>query len=561
MSWFKKVRCFSKSSSTNKTNIDESLETIEEYKERWRSIYVIYFTMFLMSLGFSVVVTGVWPYLDKLDPSAGKEFMGFIVAANPFAQMCFSPLIGWWSNKLGSIRLPVIASLLLFGFASSVYSCLELFDSHVKHWMLWSRFLVGVSSANIAACRAYLSAATMLSERTKAVSMISLAQVLGFVVGPAIQAAVVPLGYDGVWILPHKLRFNMYTATGWINVLLALLNTYFFMPHMFKEHNISAKEVMAKQKKGPEDDSWKGIRPDYFSAWTFIIAFFVMVFNFMILETLGTPLTMDQMGWSKKESLWNMGVIMSVGAMISIVTFASISPLSKRFSEVKLMVWIGFLSVFISNMIFIPYSGPTPKMYDVNLKFNLSSYCDQALKNISSDKFLDINNINYSLLQYNRTLVPNINNETQVRHMTLDCGEELLGCPSNQVWCNWTPAMTYAQFLAGYLLTVMGYPIGVTLIQTLFSKSLGSRPQGVWMGLLVGSGCCSRVMGPVFVTYIYEEFGTLWTYCLTSSMMMGSLLWLFFFRKRLEPKNLAIEKDRELKELVKVQVDNGDVQK
>jgi hypothetical protein len=39
-------------------------------------------------------------------------------------------------------------------------------------------------SASIAVCRSYLSAATKLEERTGAVSMVSLAQVLGFVVGP-----------------------------------------------------------------------------------------------------------------------------------------------------------------------------------------------------------------------------------------------------------------------------------------------------------------------------------------------------------------------------------------
>lgn len=72
--------------------------------------------------------------------------MGLIVAANPFAQMIFSPLVGWWSNKLGSIRLPLIVSLILFAAASSIYSSLELFSSYRKHWMLWSRFLVGISS-------------------------------------------------------------------------------------------------------------------------------------------------------------------------------------------------------------------------------------------------------------------------------------------------------------------------------------------------------------------------------------------------------------------------------
>ncbi|XP_030751694.1 major facilitator superfamily domain-containing protein 8 isoform X2 [Sitophilus oryzae] len=482
--------------------------------------------------------------------------MGFIVAANPFAQMLFSPLVGWWTNKLGSIRGPLIVSLLLFSFASAVYSCLEIFDHYVKHWMFWCRFLVGVSSANIAACRSYLSAATKHSERTKAVSMISLAQVLGFVVGPAVQSAVVPLGDEGVWIIPQKLRLNMYTATGWINVLLAVLNIYFFMPHVFKEHMISMKEAKQKQNLDEDKNSWKGPKPDYFAAWTLIVAFFVMVFNFMLLETLGTPLTMDQLGWSKKQSLWYMGMVMSIGALCSIITFASVAPLSKRFSEVKLMIWIGFLTVLVSNLACIPYSGDPPKRYDVDFKLNLTIFCDQHLKNTSLDKVLDREALNQVLRGYNRSLELNSTiptNETAIRQMTLDCGEDLLGCPSTQEWCSWVPAMTYFQFIFGYVLTVLGYPIGVTLIQTLFSKVLGSRPQGVWMGLLVGSGCFSRVMGPVFVTYIYEEFGTLWTFSLSSSMMAVMLVWLLNFRKRLEPRQLGKEEEqgKELKVLVK----------
>lgn len=45
---------------------EPALETEQERRERWRSVYIIYFTMFQMSLGFSIVLTGVWPYLDKV---------------------------------------------------------------------------------------------------------------------------------------------------------------------------------------------------------------------------------------------------------------------------------------------------------------------------------------------------------------------------------------------------------------------------------------------------------------------------------------------------------------
>lgn len=159
--------------------------------------------------------------------------MGLIVAANPLGQMIFSPIFGYWSNKLGTIRLPLLCSLALFTVASGIYSSLEFRPDNVKYWMLASRFLIGVSSANIAVCRSYLSAATRLSERTQAVSMVSLAQVLGFIVGPGLQAAVTPLGSDG-FTLFGGFTFNMYTACGWINVLMSIGNFIMFLPMFFQ---------------------------------------------------------------------------------------------------------------------------------------------------------------------------------------------------------------------------------------------------------------------------------------------------------------------------------------
>lgn len=47
-----------------------SIEDARSRRERWRSVYIIYFTMFQMSLGFSIVLTGVWPYLDKASLTA-----------------------------------------------------------------------------------------------------------------------------------------------------------------------------------------------------------------------------------------------------------------------------------------------------------------------------------------------------------------------------------------------------------------------------------------------------------------------------------------------------------
>lgn len=48
------------------SNNVQILETPNERKMRQLSLKIIYFTMFLMTLGFSIILTGIWPYLDKV---------------------------------------------------------------------------------------------------------------------------------------------------------------------------------------------------------------------------------------------------------------------------------------------------------------------------------------------------------------------------------------------------------------------------------------------------------------------------------------------------------------
>ncbi|XP_043068503.2 major facilitator superfamily domain-containing protein 8 isoform X1 [Drosophila bipectinata] len=486
-------------------DVDDGLETLEEYKQRWRSVRIIYFTMFLMALGFSIILTGIWPFLKKLDPDAGKEFMGLIVAANPLGQMIFSPIFGWWGNKLGTIRFPLLVSLALFTFASGLYSSLELRPDNVKYWMLVSRFLIGVSSANIALCRSYLSAATRISERTHAVSMVSLAQVLGFIIGPTLQAAVTPLGDVGHIWLGGLMHFNMYTASGWINVVMSISNFMLFLPFVFQEHKIAAREVMVMQGGTSERETWKGIKPNYLSAWTLIVAFFVLVFNFVLLETLGTSLTMDMFAWSNDEALWYMGIMMTVAAIVSLITFVLIEPMCKLFAERYVLIWGGFSLMFLGRVLFVPWGPDPPKLAQ---PFNASL-------NLSSDDPI------------------------------------YLGCPPTQEWCGELPALTLTQFIIGFALTSVGYPIGVTLIQTIFSKVLGPRPQGVWMGWMTGSGCLSRVLGPVFVGSIYTRLGTNWTFGVTSFMMLVSMLVLQCSNRLLIPPTFERTPPVELLELRK----------
>lgn len=512
-------RCFIKRPSPE--DLADGLETASEYTARWNSIRVIYYTMFLMSLGFSIILTGVWPYLDKLDPEAGKEFMGWIVSANPVGQMIFSPLVGWWSNRLGSIRLPLLCSLALFSIASGIYSTLELFTSHQKYWMMYSRFLIGVSSSSIAVCRSYLSAATKVGERTAAVSMVSLAQTLGFIFGPALQGLVTPLGDHGVPLFRNKLHLNMYTATGWINVLMGILNFCLFLPFFFKEKRIAAREAMVQQGKESEKETWKSIKPDYVSAWSLILAFFILVFNFVFLETLATPLTMDMFAWTKAEALRYMAWVMAVGAVVACLTFVLIEPLCKKFPERSVLLWGGFFFMVLGRAVYIPMSSSPPKLA---IPLNETSLL-QPPPYVYASNFTEVYS-NLTRVEFDK-ITPSVVKAVEET--------EILGCPVSQDWCKTTNGMTITQFLIGYAFTAMGYPIGVTLITTIFSKILGPRPQGTWMGIMTGSGCLSRALGPIFLSTIYTKLGLYWTFGSTAVMMAATMLWLWLVRDRLTP--------------------------
>lgn len=50
----------------------KSLETAEEKQGRVQSLIIVYFTLFLQSLGLAIAMTGVWPFLDKVSSISVK---------------------------------------------------------------------------------------------------------------------------------------------------------------------------------------------------------------------------------------------------------------------------------------------------------------------------------------------------------------------------------------------------------------------------------------------------------------------------------------------------------
>lgn len=316
--------------------------------------------------------------------------------------------------------------------------------------------------------------------------------ILGFIFGPSLQGAFTPLGSEG-FVFLKIFHINMYTAPGWVNFFLGLINFALFLPFVFQDRRVAAREQMILHGKETEKEAWKAIKPDYLTSWALIFSLFVFGFNFVLLESLGTPLTMEQFAWTKTEALKYMAIIMTAGGCIACVTFLLISPLCKKFREGQVLIIGGFLLMVLGRIAHIPYGNIMPKLA-IDREFMLP------------------------------------NNTVQI---LAEDDPRVLGCPVSQEWCKTTPVLGFEAYILGYLLTSIGYPIGLTLIQTIFSKVLGPRPQGVWQGLLTASGCLSRIFGPICVTVLYSSLGVLWLSTVTALMMVIPMVMLILLRDRL----------------------------
>lgn len=286
----------------------------------------------------------------------------------------------------------------------------------VKYWMLFVRLLMGAASANIAVCRSYIAAATKVDERTFALSMASLAQVAGFIVGPLLQALFTMLG-EG-FIIFDTFPLSMYTAPGWVNVVLGIVNMIIFLPQFFSDHNIAVREQMMIQGKNSVKEIRNSTKIDYVVTFSLIFAYFIVSFNLVILESLGTPLTMDQFAFTKEDTLYYNGILVGIGALISCVIFCLLPRICRILKEIDILIWGGLLIMALGKFVYIPFRTDIAQL----------TYGER----------------NYTMA--NGTLGVYAENDTA-----------LLGCPvREQEWCEWTPRLGIPEFVVGYFMGVIG---------------------------------------------------------------------------------------------------------
>lgn len=117
--------------------------------------------------------------------------------------------------------------------------------------------------------------------------------------------------------------------------------------------------------------------------------------SFQKKKRLATPVAMDQLGYSDDEAVKKVGIVLSIGCILTVISFALSGPLARRsappqinyrqkailafcgiydikcklmlllhfrITERKTLILFGLVPLLLCHVVLLPYSGPTPRM-------------------------------------------------------------------------------------------------------------------------------------------------------------------------------------------------------
>jgi DHA1 family multidrug resistance protein-like MFS transporter len=171
-----------------------------------KNLYILSFTLVVVTLGFGMVIP-IFPfYIEKLGAS-GSQY-GLLIALYAIMQFLFSPVWGSLSDRVG--RKPV----LMVGIFGSGLTVL-MFGLATQLWMLFfARLLSGLlASATMPSAMAYIGDSTSKEDRGGGIGQLGAAAGLGLILGPGI----------GGWLAGESLSTPFFIAAGLSLISLLLI--------------------------------------------------------------------------------------------------------------------------------------------------------------------------------------------------------------------------------------------------------------------------------------------------------------------------------------------------
>lgn len=274
---------------------------------------VLYFNIFLMFLGISIVIPVLPTILHDLDLNGSD--LGMLVAVFAMFQMIASPFGGRFADKFGK-KIIIIIGLLLFSISEFIFAMGNTFSI-----LLVSRVLGGISAAFVMpGVNGMIGDLSNSENRAKNFSYMSAVINTGFIVGPGVGGFLAEIS--------HRMPFYFAGALG----IIALLFSVFLL------------------KEASDDDSNETARPkvkEPFPYKLFVVPVIIMLilsYGLASTETMFSLYTAEKVGFEPKD----ISIAITGGAIVGVIfQLFLFEKLVGKIGEIKLTLFSLIYSVLI----------------------------------------------------------------------------------------------------------------------------------------------------------------------------------------------------------------------
>lgn len=274
---------------------------------------VLYFNIFLMFLGISIVIPVLPTILHDLDLNGSD--LGMLVAVFAMFQMIASPFGGRFADKFGK-KIIIIIGLLLFSISEFIFAMGNTFSI-----LLVSRVLGGISAAFVMpGVNGMIGDLSTSENRAKNFSYMSAVINTGFIVGPGVGGFLAEIS--------HRMPFYFAGALG----IIALLFSVFLL------------------KEASDDDSNETARPkvkEPFPYKLFVVPIIIMLilsYGLASTETMFSLYTAEKVGFEPKD----ISIAITGGAIVGVIfQLFLFEKLVGKIGEIKLTLFSLIYSVLI----------------------------------------------------------------------------------------------------------------------------------------------------------------------------------------------------------------------
>jgi DHA1 family tetracycline resistance protein-like MFS transporter len=280
------------------------------------ALRIVYFTVFLDLLGFGIILPWLPYYAAHL--GATGVGLGVLFTSYSSAQLVGAAILGRLSDRHG--RRPVLLVSLAGAAVGMVLSGL----AETLWFLCMARAMAGLFGGSIATAQAYVADVTTRQERPKYMGMVGAAIGLGFVVGPALGAGFIALGYG-------------FRTVAFFSAALLFSNLCFAYFRLRESRVADSKPGSASHRFSLK--AWNVVFRQR-ALRGVLAATFLTTFAFVGMETTLAFLARDRFGFGELQ----FGLLLTyAGVVMIIVQGGLIGPLSKRFGVRRLAVAGGLL--------------------------------------------------------------------------------------------------------------------------------------------------------------------------------------------------------------------------